>query len=239
MKKTIVKRPDYISDLVEVEINPILDGIENNIFTGLIKTSMINYVITRLVTLLENYFKTLVQELIDKGGFDPTGILPNDEITISILELEEIKQEPKVSVGAFISHSINFQNIDNINSTMSTLLGGKKFLTRFNDRVSNIDQNRNLRIKKRNFFNWEEFQELFQARHSIIHSIKYDKNISLPKLKRFVFHTRFFLSEARIIPFFEILERMKEGGDITNRTYTKDLAMWNQIEIDAIQDIYS
>src|SRR5690348_2346718 len=72
------------------EIKPIMELVKTTKNKSL-KISMINYLVIRLVSTLESYYRNLVRELIDSELFDAKGLLANDELTISLLELDSIK----------------------------------------------------------------------------------------------------------------------------------------------------
>lgn len=125
-----------------------------------------------------------------------------------------------------------------MDTVLSTLLPGRKFLTQLNERITIINSHSDFKIRKNHFFNMKDFNELFEARHSIIHSIKHNKRISVTKLKKFINHSKFFLFESKIIVMLTILEEMKKDGEITTKHYQKDIQFWENIEMERVNYIY-
>ena len=95
-----------------------------------------------------------------------------------------------------IATQFNFQDLNVIDKTISMLLKDESFFKKFNKRIEYYEQKKD----ESNFkFEWEEFQELFDFRHKIVHSMKNSNNISLHKINRWFDLTNFFLMESSII----------------------------------------
>ena len=203
------------------EIKPIMELVKTTKNKSL-KISMINYLVIRLVSTLESYYRNLVRELIDSELFDAKGLLANDELTISLLELDSIKQNSKITKGRIIVSNMNFQNLDKINDVISQILGGEKFFTRLNKDVDEFEKMRKIRMlsssskrkrtRKRDntkIFDWQEFRDLVENRHKIIHNMIANKKISLDEISNnfnYLFSLIMF-TESEVVK--ELMTRLK------------------------------
>jgi len=175
------------------EITEILNIIKDQKFDSIINTALSNYVIIRLVSLIETFCKNLARKMIDEYHLQPKGIFEKDEIKISILDLEEIKKNKKITVGRIVSNEINFQNPKEIDSTLSKLFEFKFFgsiTERSNQKMFSIT-----RDEIEHFFDWKDFFELFNILHDVIHEMTNAK-VDYQKSNRFFANSLLFLSYA-------------------------------------------
>lgn len=208
-----------MSDMA-LEINPIQEFIKKTKNKSL-KKSLTNYVVIRLVSIIESYFRNSVRELIDSELFDAKGLLVNDEIIISLLDLDSIKQNSRITKGRIIVNSINFQNLDKINEVVSQIMGGEKYFTRFNKMMEDFETTKKIRMlgkkqtKKENEkpFDWKEFRELFDNRHDIIHRMGASIEIDQKKLLRYISNSSTFLGFTEVIIVQELEGRLKASLD--------------------------
>ena len=103
-----------------------------------------NYIVIRLVTIVEQFFRKIVEKQIEnvKGG------IPH-EITINTNYLSNIKSTSKERL---ISSSYSFQNVDNITRIMKNFQIPKVFSWKKEDHQ-------------------DEFKELFRLRHDTVHTV--------------------------------------------------------------------
>lgn len=142
--------------------------------------SLSNYVIIRLVSSIEVYFRDFVREIIDEHRIEPRGIFPNDEIVISIFDLEGIKTNENITKGRIVSNAINFQNLGRIDEILSKLFDVKSFLKiiRDQDKLASYTFTGSFTGSTSTYdFSWKKLQEVFTLRHEIIHEM------ASPKLK--------------------------------------------------------
>lgn len=140
------------------------------------KHALSNYVIIRLVSSIEVYFRDFVREIIDDHKIEPRGIFPNDEIIISLFELEGIKANQNVTRGRIVSNAINFQNLERIDEIFSKLFNVKSFLQiiRAEDKQTSYTFPNSTSTY---YFSWKKLQEIFTLRHEIIHKM------AIPEIK--------------------------------------------------------
>ena len=175
------------------EITEILNVIKDQKFDSIINIALTNYVIIRLVSLIETFCKNLARKMIDEYHLQPKGIFEKDEIKISILDLEEIKKNEKITVGRIVSNEINFQNPKEIDSTLSKLFGFTFF-----GAITERSKQKMLVITRDeivHFFEWKDFYELFDIRHNVIHKMS-NVNVDYKKTNRFFANSLLFLSYA-------------------------------------------
>lgn len=134
------------------------------------RNALSNYVIIRLVSSIEVYFRDFVREIIDDHKIEPRGIFPNDEIIISLFELEGIKANENITRGRIVSNAINFQNLERIDEIFSKLFNVKSFLKiiRMNDKLSSYTFPQGVSSY---LFSWKKLNEVFKLRHEIIHKM--------------------------------------------------------------------
>lgn len=84
---------------------------------------LIKYFPIALVACIESYFRTTIKEIIDSGDpyLNTAGRLA-EKLRFDY-DIVKAFQGKKISLGEFISHLVSINNLSNIDSTMSTLLG--------------------------------------------------------------------------------------------------------------------
>lgn len=175
------------------EIEAILNTVKNEKLNDKTKNGLNNYIIIRLVSLIESFCKNLTRKIIDEYHMEPTGIFEKDEIKISLFDLEEIKKNKKITVGRIVSNEINFQNPKEIDYVLSKLIGGSFFGT-----VSERVKTKMFSMKRDDveyFFNWNDFYGLFRKRNRIVHEVL-DANIGYKKSVVYYANSLLFLSYA-------------------------------------------
>ena len=186
------------------ELAPVLIDLLKNEMTPELKQITRNYLIIRLVTMIETYFRSMVRMTIDTLQFEFMGIFPNDEIKISLLDLKEIKKNEKITEGRIISSSFNFQNLDEIDSVMSKLFG-KSFFGEISKKITKYSFSK--MHPKGYGFDWKEIRELFQIRHDVVHRMENVQNLNEQKLLRFTSHALVLCSLSQIIQTEEFVKR--------------------------------
>lgn len=182
--------PMMLSEIFNILFNLNVNEIEN------IKSSLANYVVIRLVSSVENFFKNKVRELIDKEGFDTDDIFPNNEITITLSDLDEIKKEEKFTKGRIVTYSINFQSLDQIDYIISKLLNLKGFRNEVKKHPHTVTWTDN---KMTIIFDLGEIHALFELRHKIVHEMYLIPTSEYLKLWRYLAQTLMFLNISKDI----------------------------------------
>ncbi|MDE1867720.1 MAG: hypothetical protein KGI08_08455 [Thaumarchaeota archaeon] len=137
------------------------------------RRALSNYVIIRLVSSIEVYFRDFVREIIDDHKIEPRGIFPNDEVVISLFELEGIKANQNITRGRIVSNAINFQNLERIDEVFSKLFNVKSFLQiiRANDKLASYTFPHGASTYPTYLFSWKKLNEIFKLRNEIIHKM--------------------------------------------------------------------
>lgn len=152
-----------------------------------------NYIIIRTVSIIENYFKNTIREIVDKHDLQVTGIFPKDEILIPLNELHEIKNE-KITKGRILAYAVNFQNFNQINKVITNLLS----INDFNKSINEYKHSFQFTEGKAIWFEFKKIHELFEIRHKIIHELEdYDGNER--SLKEFMANASMLLSGSESI----------------------------------------
>lgn len=133
------------------------------------------YVILKLVTLIEFTLKELVRTFVDKNSIDISKLFSKNDIT-------KIKNEFKnVTIGEIVVMNFNFQNIEKIGFVFNRLLGINFFesLKEFLSDPAKTGAHDLLALQSfRNsnslVSNWEDFQQMFEIRNKIAHNIRQD-----------------------------------------------------------------
>ena len=218
LRKLVIQDPSKIVLNIEEELYLILEIIEDKEFK-FIRTSLSNYLIIRLVSTIESFFKNLIRQAVDDGAFDPSDLLLNSDIKLSLIDINEVKSDHQLTIGKLILLNYNFQRYRDIDKAMSYLLHKKDFLSLFNNEIKkHFDSARS----PKHSFDWEEFQELFELRHKIVHEMA-DEKIKIGKLRRFIYHTAIFLAESWFIHLKCLLEDMKDSKELSIKEYKKDV----------------
>ncbi|SMH70348.1 hypothetical protein [Candidatus Nitrosotalea okcheonensis] len=189
------------------ELEQILETLKTKKLNSKTTTGLKNYLIIRLVSLIESFCKDLTRKIIDGYHLEPKGIFEKDEIKISILDLDEIKKNEKITVGRIISKEINFQNPQEIDFVFSKLICDSFF-----SQVKERANTKMFSMKKDGvdyFFNWDDFHELFKIRHGLIHEMS-DVNFDYNKSVTYYANSLLFLSYALSIT----TDKAKELGKI-------------------------
>ena len=131
-----------------------------------------NYAVLRYITIIEIFFLVLVKEYYDKNNFDLSKFFQNTKI--SIQSSKSIKKHKMTfKKNEIISSNFNFQNLDVINDVMSEILG----VNFINSMVDYLQTPTNTNAKepfaKKNLLKyWSDFNQMFDDRNKISHSIK-------------------------------------------------------------------
>ena len=210
------ERLTYANKTYDEDSQEMFNIIQDKKIDKNIKEFLINYFFVRTVNYIENYYRNMVRVTIDNFKIDPKGILPNDEITLSILEFEKIKKEYRSKKGWIISHNFNFQNIDEINSVLSKL-----FQTDFFMNLSKELNKIKLHSKFSNdafYFNWKSFREIFKTRHEIVHRTR-NSTFTLFQLDECRLFALYFVMIGNYVTATLILKKYKEKKLTRNKRY--------------------
>lgn len=179
IKKQFKKATLYIEDDTVQEISVILDRdwdeLEGELYHGLF-----NYVVIRLVSAIENYFKNRARELIDNDERDVSGIFEKNEIIIYLHELDDIPSG-NITKGQIVSYGVNFQKFSEINRVFTKLLELENFENEVRKANTAFVFSPN---QEQIIFNLDKILELIDSRHKIVHEMTNFEG-DLKELKRY------------------------------------------------------
>lgn len=144
------------------EIRPILKMLPDKQMADGIKQSLRNYVIIRLVSLMECFFSNIARRMVDEQKLDVTSLVDHKS-------LQEVI-EKGLTVGQLVATNFDFTNYSTISKFFSKLLQLDFFKT-----VQALDK------RDRYWFvvgaisldkNWSEFERMFELRNDIVHAMK-------------------------------------------------------------------
>lgn len=169
-------------DFFDEEIKPIVDLLQTERITRSHETWLKNYLVIRLVSVMEDFFKTLVRERVDEYKI-PISSLYSGEAKMSIHHLDELlsnKKKGTHTTGEIIANESSFANFREINTLFTKLLkSDKKFGRCGKDFLSGIKQLDWYNPYKEEFKrakslnkNWDNFQKTFDIRNDIVHRMK-------------------------------------------------------------------
>lgn len=183
------------------EFTVVIHEITNN---EKITKQLKNYLVIRLVTVLETFFRNKTIKIIDENNFEISGLFNKGELTIALSDFEEI-QKTEFTKGRIVATNFNFQNINEINFVYSKLLGVDfletvKQATTLKELLDNgTEVTRDLLPSL--YSNWTELLGIFQIRNEIIHNIRSVNDIEKDSehVVRFFNHCLAFLSMCELI----------------------------------------
>lgn len=133
------------------------------------------YVILKLITLIEFTLKELVRTFVDKNSIDVSKLISNNEIVKNKNEYKDATN------GEIVVMKYNFQNIKKIDYVFSKL-SGIGFLDSLKEFLSNPAKTgasdllalTSFRNSSSLVSNWEGFKQMFEIRSKIAHNIRQD-----------------------------------------------------------------
>ena len=131
-----------------------------------------SYAVLRYITLIEIFFLVLVKEYYDKNHFDLSKFFQNTKMPIQSSKSIK-KHKMTFKKNEIISSNFNFQNLDVINDIMSEILG-VNFINSMVDYLQTpTDTKAKEPFAKKNLLKyWSDFNQMFDDRNKISHSIK-------------------------------------------------------------------
>lgn len=177
----------------------------------ILKKALANYIVIREVGFVETECRNITKLVIDNFGFDIKGVFSNDELIISILQLDEIKKNSHLTKGEIVAQNNNFQNLKEIDSVFSKILRNKSLFERIST-LHNNDQEINVVGVGKLKFSLKDLYLLFKTRHEIVHRLYTNTKLSYPVLFSWCFQCTIFLISLRHIFIVEHITREDPNG---------------------------
>ena len=95
---------------------------EPEIFNEVIITGLKNYIIIKLISVLEDSCKKLAKDEIDRLKINLKNFFQKNDILVRISDLDTLKNS-EFTKGAIVASNFNFQNISSINEVLSGIAG--------------------------------------------------------------------------------------------------------------------
>ena len=147
-----------------------------------LQNHLLDYVIIRNVTLIENGFRQLIQNLINYREVDLKILFHSDQIEIPISELPKISQK-NISTGEIVASNFNLQNLYIINSVLSKIFKLDFFITL--KEILNKKENHDDESKKL-IQNWDSLKKFFEIRNDIVHYFDKHNSFRVDEMKNFI-----------------------------------------------------
>ena len=181
------------------QIEKAIEGIERND-----SQELINFIPVQIVALFQSHFREVIIDLIDNEKVSLAEIetlTKTKNIKFDVRTLKALK-ENKFTLGELISHLFSFNNLNDANQVLSTLLK-KDFLNElkgFEYQKVNKDENLNIEdILKDNFGEIvKSLEEVFRLRNIICHEYAFNIDLNLEKIKNLWKNSVLFLSHSSI-----------------------------------------
>ncbi|MDH3203149.1 MAG: hypothetical protein OEL81_00530 [Nitrosopumilus sp.] len=193
-----ITNDDEAFSLIREELSLIMSKLEKET-EPVIETQLKNYIIIRLVTLLEVFFQNQVVNLIDNYKIKHSDLFVNDEISISISSLDKLQNASK---GKIIATSLSFHSSSDIDFAFSKLLN-VEFLTQI--KKFNVNEE----IPNPFAQNWDKFFEIYHERHKTVHSIYLCKKYSKKQIRQIIDAAEWLTVLSNIVIMGKILETME------------------------------
>jgi len=190
-----ITNDDEAFRLIREELSLILLKLENETDPK-IEIQLKNYIIIRLVTLLELYFQNHVVNLIDHYDLKHNDLFTDDKISISLSSLDKLQNATK---GKIIATSLQFHSPSDINKIFSKLLN-EEFLVKI--------KKFNVKEDTPNPFveNWDKFFDIFNERHKIVHSLYSCKKYNKKQIRQIVDAAEWLTVLSNIVIMGKIFE---------------------------------
>ena len=174
------------------------------------QTLMKNYVMVRLVSIIEFNLKAFISELIDDLDLKPGEILIDDSISINLDILQNFKSE-FFTKGRIITASLDKMNPGLIYSIMN--------------RVNHLDYFDwyDALIQPHQGKTWTQFKDLYKKRNDVIHNLV-DVDDSIPVLRKKVIQFQDFVYLLFIFTEMNIAINVKKEPE------SKILKRWSPIQ---------
>ena len=124
-----------------------------------------NYIIIRLVGIVENQFKSIIADLVDFFQIPPSDLLDSEFINIRVDDFDEIKSE-EVTKGKIVVMNFSTQNAKDLSRILSRI-NNLDFFPWYQEILSTTNND----IKKENEL-FTFINNVFLLRNDVIHNLK-------------------------------------------------------------------
>lgn len=173
-----MKSFDEIFNISFDALSPIIEQLADTQDNPTLERHLKNYFVIRTVTILEVFFNELVVKLIDVYNLPYKKLFDDDLVQISLSRFEEIKTG-KMTEGKIIASNFNFQEKGQINKVITNLINLPFF-----DTIGNLYR---IGTENNKFVqNWDNFFEIVNERHKLVHTLSHKPRYSMHEMKDIV-----------------------------------------------------
>lgn len=189
--------PDIPITNIDAELNEIQKLLESS-NSKIVKNHLKRYIVIRIVTILESFFKDLVVDLIDDFNSKYDDLFGESIVSLPLSSLDDIHGK-KITKGQIISASLNLQKISDIDEVFSTLIVPNFLKTLKSYKIS----------KPSNSFtqNWDKFSHIFDLRHDVVHNYETIVNYSNKQMREIIDSADIFSMLSLIVIFHYVYQK--------------------------------
>jgi hypothetical protein len=169
------------------EIEPIVEVLQSKKLGESHETWLKNYLVIRLVSIMEDFFKTLVKGTVDRYNLQ-LSLLYEGEVSMRLGILDEMLKRRNnkliLTRGQIVANEFNFANYEVINTKFTALLNSKEKFGElgidFFSAIKKLEWYDPLEIfkgAKPMNENWDNFEKIFFVTNEIVHHM-IDVNLS-------------------------------------------------------------
>jgi hypothetical protein len=168
------------------DIRPIVNQLQNRELNEQQTIWLTHYLIIRLVSIMEYFFRNLIHQRIDEYNISLDKFL-DGHVMIPVGRFDEMlgmRNKLILTRGQVVANEFNFANYKEINKIFTAFLKSNEKFDKlgidFFSAVKKIDWHDPLRIFEGAVSmnkNWDNFQKLFDVRNNIVHDMA-DANLS-------------------------------------------------------------
>jgi hypothetical protein len=173
--------------LFSEKIRPMVTLLQGGNLNEFQRIELTNFVIIRLVSIMEDFFKALIRRTFDEYDL-PLSLVFKGIVTIRVGLSDEIFSNKNIGTarkGQIVANEFNFANYEEVNTKFTELLNS-------NQKFKELGRDFFYAIKKLDWYdplrifdgarpmqeNWDNFERIFSERNEIVHQMV-DANLSL------------------------------------------------------------
>jgi hypothetical protein len=212
--------------LFDEKIRPLVTLLQNGNLNDNQRTELTNYVIIRLVSIMEDFFRALIKRAFDELDL-PLSVIIKGNISIRVGLSDEIFSNKNIGTpkkGQILANEFNFAKYEDINKVFTEILNsnlkfkvlGMKFFSAIK-KLGWYDPLQIFEVARPMQENWDNFKNIFFPRNEIVHHMV-DANLSIDEILSLCDNTLNMMDAASYIT---MLTQMDEIAEIMQSQKTK------------------
>ncbi len=225
--KTIKERSEFNSRYsiffkfasLEYVLDEYIKSKEKN---KIIPEEFLRYIIISSIACFETTFRLIVKDLVDHGKPFSDNVINYNQSKNTKFDFEIISaiQSKMVTAGEFVSHILSFNNYDDIDSHISTLLGSSftEALKGFKKKSIYELTNKNTDYFISNFSDIIiSVKRTFELRHIFCHEYATDVEIDVVEIQKCFIHSKVFLEQVNGFIHNQLFPNVPEAQSEMNK----------------------